>query len=283
MRNREIRSTSVATAVLPSLPMTRSPSQCPGTCAALDLGGPVVDVDRLADPRRRRRTPAARAGRAAGAQADQLPGQGGHRLGVHPLVDRLVRHPARLVGGVLGRQPARDRGRGPAVTQLLGTPPRAAEASARPRTASGAPAPRTPRCPRPPPGSRSRPPCRPTSREITDESRPSRRPISLYCKPSARPREISSRSANINIARTAGILSHRAVKIKCYDRLSPRGPPRLPRSARPSGRPGQATTDEIGAPATSDRRTPGERAIMRCASGASVRRTAGPAWRSRAA
>ena len=31
MRNREVRSTSVATAVLPSLPMTRSPSQCPGT------------------------------------------------------------------------------------------------------------------------------------------------------------------------------------------------------------------------------------------------------------
>src|SRR4249919_2411183 len=58
---------------------------------------------------------------------------------------------------------------------------------------------------------------------MTDESRPSRRPISLYCKPSARPREISSRSANINIARTAGILSHRVVKIKCYDRLSPRG------------------------------------------------------------
>src|SRR3954466_4027777 len=56
---------------------------------------------------------------------------------------------------------------------------------------------------------------------MTEQSRPSRRPISLNCKPSARPREISSRSANINIARTAGILSHRAVKIKCYDWLSP--------------------------------------------------------------
>src|SRR4029077_1572428 len=39
-----------------------------------------------------------------------LPGQGGHRLGVHRLVDRLVRHAARLVGGVLGRQSPCDRG-----------------------------------------------------------------------------------------------------------------------------------------------------------------------------
>src|SRR3954449_1685089 len=62
---------------------------------------------------------------------------------------------------------------------------------------------------------------------MTEESRPSRRPISLYCKPSARPREISSRSANINIARTAGILSHRLVKIKCYDRLNPRSTTRI--------------------------------------------------------
>ena len=44
--------------------------------------------------------------------------------------------------------------------------------------------------------------------------------ISLYCRPSARPREISSRSHNINITRTAGILSHRLAKIKYYDRLS---------------------------------------------------------------
>src|SRR6185312_10853852 len=48
----------------------------------------------------------------------------------------------------------------------------------------------------------SRPPCRATSREITDESRPSRRPISVYSRDSARPREISSRSTNINILRT---------------------------------------------------------------------------------
>jgi hypothetical protein len=45
--------------------------------------------------------------------------------------------------------------------------------------------------------------------------------MSLYCKPSARPREISSRSTNINISRTTGILSHRTFKIKCYDWLSP--------------------------------------------------------------
>jgi acyl-CoA synthetase (AMP-forming)/AMP-acid ligase II len=66
----------------------------------------------------------------------------------------------------------------------------------------------------------ARPPWRATSREITDESRPRRSPISLYSKPSARPRDISSRSANINITRTAGILSHRTHKIKCFDWLS---------------------------------------------------------------
>src|SRR4029453_2670416 len=147
MRNREVRSTRVATAVLPSLPMTRSPSQCPGTwrpstsagrssiltrpphprdrglavladdqvalpvpgdLAALDFGGSVVDIDRLPDPRRQRWALVARAGLAAGAQADQLPGQGGHRLGVHPLVDRLVRHPARLFRRVHDPQPPRD-------------------------------------------------------------------------------------------------------------------------------------------------------------------------------
>ena len=48
----------------------------------------------------------------------------------------------------------------------------------------------------------ARPPCRATSREITDESRPNRRPISLYSRDSAKPREISSRSVNINVLRT---------------------------------------------------------------------------------
>src|SRR3954466_9091658 len=46
---------------------------------------------------------------------------------------------------------------------------------------------------------------------------------SLYSRPSASPREISSRSVNVSITRTAGILSYRTTKIKCYDRLnSPR-------------------------------------------------------------
>jgi hypothetical protein len=104
------------------------------------------------------------------------------------------------------------------------------------------------------------------------------------------------------------VLHHEVAVLR---RTNPKAPPdwadralfaalirRLPavlRSHRPSGnseaaeigqverRPGQATTDVIGAPATSDRRTPAERAIMKCATGASVRRTAGPAWRSRAA
>src|SRR4051794_3286944 len=91
----------------------------PGDLAAHHLGRARVEVDRLPEPRRRRRTAPTLAGGTCGAQPDQLPGQGSHRLGVHPLVDRLVRHPARLVGGVLDRQPARDRRRGPPVAQLL--------------------------------------------------------------------------------------------------------------------------------------------------------------------
>ena len=39
------------------------------------------------------------------------------------------------------------------------------------------------------------------------------------------------RSDNINIARTAGILSHRTIKIKCYDRLSPGTPAARPDKA----------------------------------------------------
>jgi hypothetical protein len=62
--------------------------------------------------------PTSLAGGARGTQPDQLPGRRRYGLGVDPPIDRLVRHPARLVGGVLGRQPARDRGRRPAIKQL---------------------------------------------------------------------------------------------------------------------------------------------------------------------
>src|ERR1700760_427099 len=55
---------------------------------------------------------------------------------------------------------------------------------------------------------------------MIDGSRSTRTQISLNCKPSASPREISSRSGRVNITRTAGILSHRTTKIKCYDRLN---------------------------------------------------------------
>src|SRR3954463_15678082 len=55
---------------------------------------------------------------------------------------------------------------------------------------------------------------------MIDGSRPTRTPISLYSRPSASPRDISSRSVNVSITRTAGILSHRTTKIKCYDRLN---------------------------------------------------------------
>src|SRR4051794_20054903 len=44
---------------------------------------------------------------------------------------------------------------------------------------------------------------------MTDGSRSSPAAIAVYSRPSARPREISSRSDNINIFRTAGILSRR--------------------------------------------------------------------------
>src|SRR6185295_7839857 len=45
---------------------------------------------------------------------------------------------------------------------------------------------------------------------MTDGSRSSPAAIALYSRPSARPREISSRSDNINIFRTVGILSRRS-------------------------------------------------------------------------
>ena len=60
----------------------------------------------------------AAAGLAAGPQADQLPGQGRHRLRIHPLIDRLVRHPTSLIVGIVGGQPARDRRRRPSSAQL---------------------------------------------------------------------------------------------------------------------------------------------------------------------
>jgi len=85
------------------------PLPVPGHRPGVGLGGSLVDVAWLADPRRRRWAPPAAAGLAPGPQADQLAGQAGHRLGVDPLVDRLVRHPASLVLGVVGGQPARDR------------------------------------------------------------------------------------------------------------------------------------------------------------------------------
>jgi len=58
---------------------------------------------------------------------------------------------------------------------------------------------------------------------MIDGSRPIKTPIYFYSKPSASPRETSSRSGNVSIMRTAGILSHRTTKIKCYDRLNPPG------------------------------------------------------------
>ncbi|SDT11396.1 hypothetical protein SAMN04489716_2548 [Actinoplanes derwentensis] len=63
----------------------------------------------------------------------------------------------------------------------------------------------------------ARPPWRATSRETTDGFRLISRAISLNSRPSAKPREISSRSTRVNMLRTAGILSHRPIKIKCYD------------------------------------------------------------------
>ena len=109
------------------------PFPVPGDLASLYLGGALVDVDRLADPRRRWRTPPALRGLPAGAQADQLPAQGGHRLGVHPLVDRHVNTRQDYVGGVLGRRPTIESGRPAVEPQARQTTPPAAAASALPR------------------------------------------------------------------------------------------------------------------------------------------------------
>lgn len=55
-----------------------------------------------------------------------------------------------------------------------------------------------------------RPPWRVNSREAADGFRPVWTAICLYSRFSARPREVSSRSAKVDIFRTAGILSRRS-------------------------------------------------------------------------
>jgi len=96
------------------------------------LGGAFVDVAGLADPQGSRRATPTAVTLAPGSQADQLPGQGGHRLGIDALVDT-------------GKPDCRDS-RSTSLSaidadqppQLL-TPAPATGASARPRTASDLP------------------------------------------------------------------------------------------------------------------------------------------------
>ena len=59
-----------------------------------------------------------------------------------------------------------------------------------------------------------------TSRDIIEASRPIRTAMSLNSNDSANPREISFRSAKVNILRTTGNPSPPNIKIKCYDRLN---------------------------------------------------------------
>lgn len=117
--------------------------------STLYRGGCLVVPDE--QTRRRRRSASAAPRGPAGAQPDQLAGQPGHRDGVDPLLDRLVRHPASLVGRVVDRQPAGDRGRGPALAQQLHhhrTQPRRPLHREVLRSLTGGPGPR-PRRPRP--------------------------------------------------------------------------------------------------------------------------------------
>ncbi len=78
----------------------------------------------------------------------------------------------------------------------------------------------------------SEPPCRRTSRDTIEGFRPIRAAISLSSSPSAKPREISSRSSIVSIRRTAGHPLPPNTKIRCYDRLRPRGPGQ-PRARHP--------------------------------------------------
>jgi pimeloyl-ACP methyl ester carboxylesterase len=105
-------------------------------------------------------------------------------------------------------------------------------ANARPRTASAAPARRTPPRARPPPDSdRGHRAGRPHGRSPTNRARAADR---SRCIPGTRPgrgRSPRDRPTSTSCARC--ILSHRLGKIKCYDRLSPRRcPPRSPPGAR---------------------------------------------------
>ena len=75
IRNRDVRSTSVATAEAPFLPTTRSPSPVPRHRPPGALGGAFGQVAGFLDPRARCRSGTTAPDTAPGAQADQLPGQ----------------------------------------------------------------------------------------------------------------------------------------------------------------------------------------------------------------
>src|SRR5687767_9157504 len=94
-------------ALLPSLPMSRSPSQWPGMARSSTSAG-RSEIMTLS---------------AIGPQAPgQLAAQLATTLDVERLVDRLVRHPHLRVVGELGRQALRDLLRGPQAFQVAGHP-----------------------------------------------------------------------------------------------------------------------------------------------------------------
>ena len=109
MTKRVWRSTRVAIAVLPFLPMIRSPSQWPGTARSSTSAGRSRDHDHVRDAARRRCDLAGPSLRATGAQtAGQFAAQLAAALHVQRLVDRLVRHPHLRIVGKLDAQPPGD-------------------------------------------------------------------------------------------------------------------------------------------------------------------------------
>lgn len=116
--------------------------RCHGSRPARPSPRVATDQGSRSPPGRR---PPRRAVRPA-AQRQQLAGQGGHQGGVHPLLDRLVRHPTSLLIAAADRQPARNRGPATSPDEAASSPPYAAAATDPWAASWAAPTPLVPSC-----------------------------------------------------------------------------------------------------------------------------------------
>ena len=113
-------------------------------------------------------------------------------------IDRLVRHPERLILGVGTLQPPGDLLRRPVASELRGHDCAAGAGASRAYTPSGAELDARPADPRPRRGTDQSHRCAPSSRLTVEGARPRPQAIRRNECPCASPREISSRSASVS-------------------------------------------------------------------------------------